>query len=138
METVRLVFIHHSVGEDWLNSGGLREALNENNYYATETNYGWGPEAAYIEGEGEIEDYTDIGYWYNWFLGPFSKEYLEALYNSDYTTGSNLIDDPGGENTIIMFKSCFSSGQVIYGDPEDPPLERGFQTLSGGIELTTM
>ena len=40
--TVRLVFIHHSVGENWLNAG-LFAQLNANNYYVTDTYYGWGP-----------------------------------------------------------------------------------------------
>src|SRR5665647_452463 len=42
---VRLVFIHHSVGEDWLDDskGGLAKALKDNNYFVSDTNYGWGP-----------------------------------------------------------------------------------------------
>ncbi|RLG40751.1 MAG: hypothetical protein DRO05_05580 [Thermoproteota archaeon] len=122
---VRLVFIHHSTGEDWLNLGGLREALNENNYYVTETNYDWGPPDLDVNDGNPIGYHTDIGHWYNWFLGPHRDTYLQALYTSSYTTGENSIPDPGGENVIIMFKSCFSSGQVIYGNPDDPPLPKG-------------
>ena len=33
-DTARLVFIHHPVGEDWLNVGGLWEVLNANTSYA--------------------------------------------------------------------------------------------------------
>ncbi len=42
---VRLIFIHHSTGENWLNdgNGGLGIALTENNYFVSDTNYGWGP-----------------------------------------------------------------------------------------------
>ncbi len=119
------MFIHHSVGEDWLNEGGLRKALNVNNYYVTETNYDWGPYDKDVRDGMQVGYHTDIGHWHNWFLGPHSDLYLKALYRSNYTTGPNSIPDPGGENVIVMFKSCFSSAQVIYGNPEDPPLPRG-------------
>ena len=44
---VRLIFIHHSTGENWLSddNGGLGIALRDNNYYVSDTNYGWGPRA---------------------------------------------------------------------------------------------
>ena len=42
---VRLIFIHHSSGENWLadDNGGLGIALRDNNYVVSDTNYGWGP-----------------------------------------------------------------------------------------------
>ena len=46
---VKLIFIHHSTGGNWLASsshdpsGGLGQALMDNNYYASATNYCWGP-----------------------------------------------------------------------------------------------
>jgi len=118
--TVRLVFIHHSTGEGWLSIGGLRQALNQNGYYVTDTNYGWGPDG--------IGDYTDIGNWYNWFLSPERDTYMKALYaNNDVTDviGENTIPNPGGSNTIVMFKSCFPNGQVSGGNADDPPLPKG-------------
>lgn len=124
-QTVRLVFIHHSTGEDWLNIGGLREILNRNNYYVVEASYGWGPIDKDVNDGKTIGDHTDIGHWYNWFLGPHRDEYLEALYTTDYTTSENSIPDPGGENEIVMFKSCFSTAQIIWGNPNDPPLPEG-------------
>jgi hypothetical protein len=53
-EPVRLIFIHHSCGENWLSdwNGGLGIALRDNNYAVSDTNYGWGPDA--------IGDRTDI------------------------------------------------------------------------------
>ena len=56
-ETVRLIFIHHSTGENWLNdsNGGLGIALGNNNYFVSDTNYGWGPHG--------IGDITDIPNW---------------------------------------------------------------------------
>ena len=40
--TIKLVFIHHSTGENWLRDdyGGLGQALSANNYYVSDTNYG--------------------------------------------------------------------------------------------------
>lgn len=55
---VKLIFIHHSTGENWLadGDGGLGLALRDNNYFVSDTNYGWGPD--------NIGDNTDIGhYW---------------------------------------------------------------------------
>ena len=43
---VKLVFLHHSVGQNWLDDdqGRLGAALNANNYFVSDTNYGWGPD----------------------------------------------------------------------------------------------
>jgi len=127
---VRLSFIHHSTGEDWLKpeGGNLRQVLNENNYYVTDTTYDWGPYDQDVNNGGTIGGHTDIGHWYNWFLGSHRETYLQALYTNAYVSdaiGPNTIADPGGENLIILFKSCFTSAQVIYGEPDDPPLPKG-------------
>ncbi len=113
---VKLVFIHHSCGENWLadDHGGLGLALANNNYYVSDTNYGWGPDS--------IGDLTDILNWPEWFLGPNSGTYLNALYtlsdsNAYYT---RPLADPGGENQIVMFKSCFPNSN-LEGSPNDPP-----------------
>lgn len=126
---VRLVFIHHSVGEQWLNPerGDLLRTLNDNSYYVTDTNYDWGP-ADVDAGTEKIGDHTDIGYWYSWFLGPHRDTYTSALYANDHLTdmgATNSIANPGGENTVIVFKSCFISGQTISGNPGDKPLQKG-------------
>ena len=114
--TVKLIFIHHSTGEGWLGdaNGRLGIALRDNNYFVSDTNYGWGPNA--------IGDRTDIGNWYEWFAGPSRDTYMTALYaeserHSDY---SRLPTDPGGQNQIIMFKSCFPNSG-LGGNPNDPP-----------------
>jgi hypothetical protein len=119
-ETVKLIFIHHSCGENWLTDdhGGLGLALAENNYFVSDTNYGWGPDS--------IGDRTDIPNWPEWFTGPQSGRYLEALYNE---SGQNSwytrnLPDPGGENQIIMFKSCYPNSN-LEGNPEDPPSRQG-------------
>ena len=119
---VKLIFIHHSTGEAWLNDdhGRLGLTLRDNNYFVSDTNYGWGP-ADVDSGGGTIGDHTDIGHWYNWFSGPNRDTYTNALYlessqNSEY---SRLASDPGGTNQIIMFKSCFPNSH-LGGDPADP------------------
>jgi hypothetical protein len=111
----RLIFIHHSSGENWLedSNGNLGTALRDNSYFVSDTNYGWGPDG--------IGDRTDIGNWWEWFRGPSSSSYLTDLYaesgqNSSY---SRLATNPGGENQVIMFKSCFPNSN-LKGNPGDP------------------
>ncbi len=112
---VKLIFIHHSTGEDWLADGygGLGLELRNNNYFVSDTNYGWGPNS--------IGDNTDIGDWYTWFRGNDSATFTEALYDESFkhSTYSRLAVDPGGENEIIMFKSCFPNS-ALQGSISDP------------------
>lgn len=124
-EVVRLIFIHHSCGENWLrdDNGGLGQALAQNNYFVSDTNYGWGPDS--------IGDNTDIPNWVDWFRGPESPRYLDALYrengqNSEY---ERPLADPGGENRVIMFKSCFPNSE-LEGNPADPPAPGDGLTVS--------
>ena len=124
---VKLIFIHHSTGGNWLAdvgehdyAGGLGRALMENNYFVSATNYGWGPDG--------IGDRTDIPNWIEWFLGDHHNSILEALYTEygqnigDFGQWSRLKKDPGGENQIIVFKSCFPNSD-LYGSPDDPPAD---------------
>lgn len=115
-EPVKLIFIHHSTGENWLmdDYGNLGLTLSANNYFVSDTNYGWGP--------GNIGDNTDIINWPEWFGSGRSDQALNALYgesgqNSEYT---RTLSDPGGENEIVMFKSCFPNYE-LYGSPSDGP-----------------
>jgi hypothetical protein len=118
-----VVFIHHSTGEAWLanGTGGLGIALLDNNYFVSDTNYGWGP-ADQEEGSDTIGDHTDIPNWYSWFTGPHRDTYLAALYteSGQHCSYSRLATDPGGSNTIILFKSCFPNSNLA-GNPNDPP-----------------
>ncbi len=65
---VKLIFIHHSTGQAWLDDGygRLGLALRDNNYFVSDTNYGWGPD--------RIGDSTDLGHWWTWFRGPSSSD----------------------------------------------------------------
>ncbi|NJL59224.1 MAG: hypothetical protein HC887_05820 [Desulfobacteraceae bacterium] len=124
-QPVKLVFIHHSTGGNWLADpnteqpyGGLGIALMNSNYFVSATNYGWGPDS--------IGDRTDIPNWIEWFTGPNSGSILSALYAEngqnigDFGSWSRLATDPGGENRIIVFKSCFPNSD-LFGNPDDPP-----------------
>jgi hypothetical protein len=111
-----MVFVHHSCGENWLAdaNGGLGQALAENGYRVSDTNYGWGPDS--------IGDRTDITDWPEWFTGPRHDIYLQALYaeNEQHCEYARSGSDPGGENQIVVFKSCFPNSNLT-GKPSDPP-----------------
>jgi hypothetical protein len=95
---VNLVFIHHSVGENWLNDG-LCRALNDNGYHVADISYGW----------REYGDYTDTVNWPTWF----TEEVMSLVYQEmGSMTAPNAIEPAPGENTIIMFKSCFPNSEV--------------------------
>lgn len=133
-EPVRLIFIHHSTGGNWLADpsqnelgGGLGQALMDNNYYVSATNYGWGPDS--------IGDATDIPNWLDWFRGERSSVYLDALYTEsgqnfgDFGSWPRLDDAPDGENRIILFKSCFPNSE-LEGNPDDAAAPEGWLTVS--------
>jgi hypothetical protein len=133
-EPVKLIFIHHSTGGNWLAdigehgyAGGLGQALRDNNYFVSGTNYDWS-----VNGD-DIGSSTDIGHWWNWFSGPNRNEYMQAVYNefgqnlrgeADWTFFGNYSrmedPDPTRENEIIMFKSCYPNSHLA-GNPNDPP-----------------
>jgi len=131
-KTVKLIFIHHSTGTAWLadENGGLGVALKNNNYFVSDTNYGWGPDV--------IGDRTDTGNWWDWFRGPKSNTYMQALYNEygQHSSYTRLSSDPdtSRENEIVMFKSCFPNS-AIDGNPDDPA-KTGNNPLQGGGPMT--
>lgn len=123
---VKLIFIHHSTGENWLTDGygDLGRTLGENNYFVSDTNYGWGPDA--------IGDRTDIPNWTEWFASGSTPTYMNALFNESGQNSSytRTLPDPGGENQIVMFKSCFPNSN-LDGNPNDPPGDYEDMTVSG-------
>ena len=125
-EVVKLIFIHHSTGENWLTDGygDLGRTLGENNYFVSDTNYGWGPEA--------IGDRTDIPNWTEWFASANTPTYMNALFNEaeQHASYTRTLTDPGGENQIIMFKSCFPNS-ALEGSPNDPAGTYEELTVSG-------
>jgi len=119
-EPVRLIFMHHSCGENWLSdwNGGLAIALRDNNYAVSDTNYGWGPVA---DNEGTpLGDLTDTGHWWTWFRGPRSGEFMDQVYaESGQHSEYSRLEPSGGENEIVMFKSCFPNS-ALQGSSGDP------------------
>lgn len=114
-ETVKLIFIHHSTGQNWLadGDGGLGLALRDNNYFVSDTNYGWGPDG--------IGDATDIGHWWRWFNSGERDTYLQGLLqefeqHSSYTRRAD--PDKARPNQIVLFKSCFPNSN-LDGEPGD-------------------
>lgn len=96
--TVNLIFIHHSCGENWLHDG-LNKALNESGYHVADISYGWN-----IYG-----DNTDTTHWPIWF----TDEVMNLVYNEkDTISASNTIAPSDGDNEVIMFKSCFPNSDV--------------------------
>ena len=122
--TVKLIFIHHSTGENWLRDdyGGLGLALSQNNYFVSDTNYGWGP--------NNIGDRTDIPNWTEWFASGDTPTYMAALFTeyAQHASYTRTLADPGGENQVIMFKSCFPNS-ALEGSPSDPPDPDGWLTV---------
>lgn len=118
---VKLVFVHHSTGENWITdgNGNLGQALTAANYFVSDTNYGWGPADADV-GSGTIGDHTDIGHWYNWFAGPHRDTYMTSLFaeSGQHSSYTRMGTDPGGANEIVMFKSCFPNS-ALAGNPGD-------------------
>jgi hypothetical protein len=123
-QPVKLIFIHHSTGENWLTDGygDLGRTLAENNYFVSDTNYGWGPDS--------IGDRTDIPDWMEWFRSEQTPTYMAALFSESgqHASYTRTFGDPGGENVIILFKSCFPNS-ALEGGPNDPPDPAGWLSV---------
>lgn len=125
---VRLVFVHHNVGDHWLadDGGRLGLTLAANNYFVSDTDFGWVP-PDYDVGAENIGDHTDIGQWYSWFAGPNHTKYVFALFREDsmhsYIPYSRqpYNPDPLGENEVVVIKSGFNNSD-LSGNPDDPPV----------------
>jgi hypothetical protein len=123
-EPVKLIFIHHSTGENWLTDGygDLGQTLAANNYFVSDTNYGWGPDS--------IGDRTDIPNWPEWFRSDQTPTYMQALFNESeqHASYTRTFGDPGGENVIVLFKSCFPNSD-LEGSPNDLPDPEGWLSV---------
>lgn len=123
---IRLVFVHHSTGNNWLQNqtgtdgsqcGFLGDSLNSNNYYVSDTYYEWNATE-----NSSIGSYTDIGHWYGWFLDEtiqvnnikrrdnvMASLCITTNQHASYYRPSSI---PSGENEIIMIKSCFPNSSI--------------------------
>lgn len=124
---MRLLFIHHSVGGQWLadkgeinetlpgtnifathpNGGGLRRQLQLNNYEVHETAYG-----------SKIGEKTDVCDWNNKFRDKMGD--ILACDQQD-----RLYKNAAARNEIVVFKSCYPNNAIESegkepGDPDSP------------------
>jgi hypothetical protein len=121
---MRLLFIHHSCGGQWLadrgddvaiipetciykshpNGGGLRALLEQNNYELHEAAY-----------KSAIGAKTDVCDWNAKF-----RDNMEVILRSDQQ--DTQYKDPAVKNDIVMFKSCFPNSEIISEgkEPGDP------------------
>jgi hypothetical protein len=124
-QPLRLLFIHHSCGGQWLaapgpnagtnciflthvNGGGLRARLERNSYLVHEASYG-----------SRIGENTDVFDW-----PPKFRSRMNEILACDF---QDVRYTHGGRNNIVVFKSCFpnsdfkSEGQPP-GNATDPEL----------------
>ena len=109
-----ILFIHHSVGENWLNDG-LRDALIAKSYIdeVNEITYGTDvqPDPGRPDSLGVLDDpitpgdHTDMHDWIRWF--------------NDYLQRVKTFGCANGKNKIIMYKSCYPISD-IYEDGTEP------------------
>ena len=113
----QILFIHHSVGEQWLNEGGLRPALIKYGLGVHDATYG-----------DKIGEYTDICDWTEKFTN-----HMDDVMRFNYHPDSYYNDNT--QNDIIMFKSCYPNNQIV-GDGT-PPGNPGDKTkLISNFEAT--
>ena len=112
VNTVKLMFIHHSTGSNWIETdyGNLGVNLNAANFFVTESDYGWTSAAVPAACQSPIGDYTDTQDWPCWFNDTTMPSVYANAHHEDYPV--NTMADPSGENEIIMFKSCFPSSDA--------------------------
>lgn len=117
----KLVFIHHSVGGQLLadSYGGLGRLLKDSGFFVSDICYGWdAPE------NRDIGNDTDIGQWHAWFADvapqangvPRRDNIMAAVYAESGRSGQFGAyargRDPGGENEIVMIKSCYPNSNL--------------------------
>lgn len=121
-----LVFIHHSVGANWLASG-LDAALLDKPYVDERNDIYYGTVLSADSGRpdslgGVPGDLTDMQHWILWF-----NDYLDGVktyhtYNSRVDQALNrigLAPETGTFNRIVLFKSCYPNSHIA-GDGVEP------------------
>ncbi len=102
----RLVFIHHSVGNNWLSEGSLSDSLMANGIGVHHITYG-----------DDIGEKTDLNDWTVKFSNDFGK-IIKFDYHPD------ILYSDGKENDIVMFKSCYPNSNITAdGNPPGNPTE---------------
>jgi len=114
-----LVFIHHSVGSNWL-AAGLDSALVAKPYIDLRNDMTYGTAVTNDTGRpaslGSVPgDSTDMHHWILWF-----NDYLAHVKQHHSTTA----------NRIVMFKSCFPNSAIDSDGAEPGDPFSGSQTLA--------
>lgn len=91
----QLLFIHHSVGDNWLNEGGLQDSLAGLGVGVHSATYG-----------SDIGQDTDMSDWVSKF-----GDYFEKMLK--YDIRPDILYPRDMENDIIMFKPCFPNSNII-------------------------
>ena len=119
-KTDDLLFVHHSVGNYWLDSG-LDNELESKNYIDEINEIYYNDVVSNDSGRpkslGSVPgDYTDMNHWIRWF--------------NDYLNNTKKEDCTDGENRIIMFKSCYPNSEIYKNgtEPGDPFSSKRFLT----------
>jgi hypothetical protein len=115
-QVIDLLFLHHSVGGQWLASaaedpvhgGGLRGALQNQGYRVHTATYG-----------SRLGERTDLFDWPAKF-----RDSMQDVLRIERQDGQLA---QGGQNRVVMFKSCFPNNHfvgagVAPGDPAGPEL----------------
>ena len=99
LSATNFVFIHHSVGENWLDQGELRTRLTASGFNVHDITYGDNVPGIPVPGMQPNGDFTDVKDWYFWF-----HNFLDGVLEWECS--------PGEYNQIVMFKSCFPNSGI--------------------------
>lgn len=91
----QLLFIHHSVGQNWLKEGALKDSLENLGIGVHSATYG-----------SDIGQNTDMCDW----VSKFDNHYDKML---KYDMAPDILYPGDMENSIIMFKPCFPNSDVV-------------------------
>lgn len=157
----KFIFIHHSTGGYWLGDansigGGLAKALDDVGIYVRDINYPQYNNTFNPPENSTISNTTDIGHWWLWFadttvqangitrrdnvLDGANGVYETTNKTSAHGVYTTTVSDPGGENDIIMIKSCYPSAN-IYSDNGTTFVQmrgQGSGYTTGGLNVNTV
>lgn len=154
----KAVFIHHSTGGNLIadttgsdGNGGLALEMDQAGYFFSDICYGWDAPS-----NADIGNSTDIGHWHAWFadttdqggiprrdriMGAVYAEYDKDAYSiANYGDYTRQLTDPGGENEIVVIKSCYPNAD-IYDDNSTVPADfygQAYNATSGGNPVQTV
>ena len=140
----KVVIVHNAIGQNWLADGfgNLGRELKANNYFASNAAFNWGPTIPDGNfGGDQIGYHNQVSLLWEWFRSENSSRYLSSLYSESQTAPgtvfTRLTNDPGGENSIVLFTFQTIDTSII-GSPDDPPTGEDNQLRSGSEEFLSV